>query len=216
MGLAKSPRMRRALVFLLLVALVSGLSAPGAVAKRRKKPPAPVPVDVTYYVVWNSDHCSLSTTMVSTPDEYCADPAAGVLAPAIGQGPFLMEALDGVPLTLDAAKVIKGSIDIHSFYAVGVGPDVVGVGQAQLEVRLAGTSAGAEVVIGELTTEPYMVTPASADYQVDFEITPPPELAGKVFDSLTLSLESTGTFVFHGIFTTDGTSTLTIGAFKSP
>lgn len=209
--------MRRILVFLLLVTLVSGLSAPGAIAKKRKKRPAPVPVDLTYYVVWNSDHCSISTTMVSTPDEYCADPAAGVLAPALGQGPFNMEALDGFPLTLDAAKIIQGSIDIHSFNAVGMGlPDVIGVGQAQLEVRLAGTSAGQEVVIGELTTEPYLVTPASADYQVDFEITPPPELAGKVFDSLTLTLESTGTYVFHGIFTTDGTSTLTMGAFASP
>ncbi len=208
--------MRRNLTVFLIVILVLALAAPGAVAKKKKKkPPAPVPIDLTYYVVWNADHCSLSTTMVSTPDEACADPGSGLLAP-IGQGPWNMEALDGLPLTIDVSKTIRASIAVDSYYAVGVGPDVMGIGQAQVEVRLVGTSAGQEVVIGELTTDPYMVTPASADYQVDFEIQPPAEVAGKVFEGLTLSLESTGTHLFHGVFTTDGTSTLTIGSFITP
>jgi hypothetical protein len=216
MGRRTQPHMRRNLTVLLMVVLVLSLSAPGAIAKKRKKPPAPVPVDLTYYVVWNADHCSLSTTMVSTPDEACADPGAGLLAPAIGAGPWSMEALDGLPLTIDVSKTIRASIAVESYYAVGVGPDVMGIGEAQVEVRLVGTSGGQEVVIGELTTDPYMVTPASAEYQVDFEIQPPPEAAGKVFDSLTLSLESTGTHLFHGVFTTEGTSTLTIGSFATP
>jgi hypothetical protein len=125
-----------------------------------------------------------------------------------------MPALDAIPLTLDAAKPILGKINVQSFYAVGVGPDVMGAGMAELNVKLVGTSGGAEVVIGELSTEPYLVTPASADYVVEFEIQPAPELQGKVFDDLTLHLELGGDQMFHGVIPADGTSTLTIGAFS--
>lgn len=124
-----------------------------------------------------------------------------------------MPALDGLPLTLDSSKVVKASISADSFYAVGVGPDVMGVGQAQIHATLTGTSAGSDVAIGEVTTDPYTVTPAESHYTVNFEVPVPAELNGKTLDGLTLSMELVGNQMFHGVFPADGSSTLTIGAF---
>ena len=203
--------MRRYLVFLLMIGLIAGLLAPNvAVAKKKKKKKKPVPVEVTYYINWGDEVCVLSLTPVES-EEACADPLAGATS-AFGTA-FDMAAIDGLPLTLDAAQPIKGSINVESYYFAGLGPDVMGVGQPELEVKLAGTSGGEEVVIGELTTDPYTVTPASADYTVEFEIVPPEELAGTVLDELTLTLQVTGNSMFHGVFPANGTSTLTLGAF---
>ena len=206
--------MKKSLAVLVALGLVAGAVASPALA-RKKKPKKPVPVDVTYYLVWNGEGCAIATTQANaSPEDACADVFSGALGPELGTGPFLMPALDGIPLTLDAAKAIKGTINVESWYATGEVPDVMGVGAPQLEVALTGTSAGEEIVIGQFTSEPYIVTPASAEYVVEFEITPAPELAGKVFDSLTLSLESTGNAMFHGVFPADGTSTIVLGAFS--
>ncbi|MGH2756054.1 MAG: hypothetical protein ACRDLB_16705 [Actinomycetota bacterium] len=206
--------MRRYLVPLLVVGLVAGSFVPDvAVAKKKKKKKKPVPVEVTYHINWGDDTCVLSLTPVES-EEACADPFAGATS-SLGTA-FDMAAIDGLPLTLDAAQPIKGTINVQSYYFVGAGPDVMGIGQPQLEVKLAGTSDGEEVVIGELTTEPYTVTPASADYTVEFEIVPPEELVGTVLDDLTLTLQITGNSMFHGVFPADGTSTLTLGALAIP
>lgn len=213
--------MKRSLVLILTLGLIVGSFAPVADAarkkKKKKKPPAPVPVDVTYYIVWNGEGCALSITQdLANPEEACADPFAGVTGPMLGTGPFAMPALDALPLTLDAAKPIKGTISVESWYATGEIPDVMGTGEAEIAVSLTGTSGGEEVVIGELTTEPYIVTPAEANYVVEFEFEPPAELAGKVLDDLVLSLEATGNQMFHGVFPADGSSTLVVGALAVP
>lgn len=207
--------MRRHIVLILLVGLVASLFAPTAGAAKRKRKKPPVPVDVVYHIVWNGEGCALSTTTaLANPEEACADPFAGAAGEQLGTGPFAMPALDGVPITLDAAKPILGKISTESFYLAGAGPDVMGIGEAQLEVKLTGMSGGEEVVIGELVTDPYIVTPATADYVVEFEMPIPPELAGKVFEGLTLNLELSGHQMFHGVLPADGSSTLTIGAFQ--
>ena len=207
--------MRRHIVLILLVALVASLFAPNATAAKRKRKKPPVPVDVVYHIVWNGEGCALSTTTeLANEEEACADPFAGAAGEQLGTGPFAMPALDTLPLTLDAAKPILGKISTESFYAVGVGPDVMGIGAAQLEVKLTGMSVGEEIVIGELVTDPYVVTPATAEYVVEFEMPVPPELAGKTFEGLTLHLELSGDQMFHGVLPADGTSTLTIGALQ--
>ena len=203
--------MKRNIAFLLVIGLVVGMLAPTVATAKKKKKKKPVPVDQIYYINWAEDTCVLSVTAVES-EEACADPFAGAPAPAFGTA-FEMAAVDGLPLTLDVAKPITGVINVESYYLVGVGPDVMGVGQPEIEVTLAGTAAGAEVVIGELTTEPYTVTPASSDYVVEFEITPPEELAGTVLDTLTLTMQITGNSMFHGVFPANGTSTLTMGGF---
>ena len=203
-----------ALVLVVSVFAITGGTATAA-KKKKKKKPAPVAVDVTYHINWGGEGCVLQLTAVDA-DEACVDPFAGALGEELGTGPHAMPAIEGLPLTLDAAKPIKGSISASSYYAVGVGPDVMGIGQAELYVKLVGTSAGEEIVIGELTTDPYTVTPAQADYIVEFELTPAADLTGKVLDDLTLELELRGNQMFHGVLNANGTSTLTVGASALP
>lgn len=211
--------MKRHVALLLALALVASIFAvtggSASAAKKKKKKPVPVAVDVAYFINWDGEGCALQLKAVPS-EEACADPFAGALGSELGTGPWVMPFLEGLPLTLDAAKPIKGSISAESFYLVDVGPDVMGIGQAELYVKLVGTSGGEELVLGELTTDPYLVTPAQANYTVPFEITPPADMAGKVFDSLTLTLELQGDQMFHGVLNADGTSTVTMGAFALP
>jgi hypothetical protein len=208
--------MRRPVVLLLVIALVAGAFTSSALAAKKKKPkkPVPVAVDTTFHIVWDGEGCALSTTTdAANAEEACADIFWGALGQELSDGPALIPAVDGLPLAIDVSKPIKGKLSVESWYFTGLVPDVMGVGQAKVDVALTGTAAGEEIVIGEVSTEPYVVTPASADYSVEFEIQPPPELAGKVFEGLTLSLQTSGNQMFHGVFPADGTSTLTIGAF---
>lgn len=211
--------MRRHLVALLALGLVVGALAPAQAAKKKKpKPkPAPVAVDVAYHVVWNGDACALSTTTaLATEDEYCSDPFAGApAATGLNTGPFVMSAIDGLPLTLDAAKPIKGKIEMDSFVLANEAPVPMGVGQAEVQIVLTATSAGAEVTLGETTAE-YIVTPQTTDYEIEFEMTPAADLAGKVLDSITFSAEVVGNSAFHGSIPANGKSTITFGSFASP
>lgn len=219
--------MRRHLVALLALGLVVGALAPAQAAKKKPKPkpkpPVPVAVDVTYNVVWNGDACALSiATTLADAAQACQDPFAGVPAAtgvpaAAGEstGPYVISAIDGLPLTLDAAKPIKGKIQMDSYVLADEAPAPMGVGLSEVVVTLTGTSAGAEVAIGEATAE-YQVTPASTDYEFEFEIKPGADLANKVLDELTMTVEVAGNTAFHGVIPADATSTLTLGAFALP
>lgn len=211
--------MKRHIVLLLVVGLLVGALAPAQAAKKKKKK-KPVPVDLTYTIVPAGDAaCGLSTDADLAGDTSCGDPFGGsTTGPVAGSGePILVAALDGLPLTLDAAKPIKGTLNIGSYTLAALADNGAGVplgaGEGQWQVALTGTSDGEDVTIGELTTETYTVTPGTGDYEVTFEITPGEELAGTVFDSLTLSLEMVGSATLHGAIQADGTSTLTVGAF---
>lgn len=214
--------MKRNLVVLLAIGLIVGALAPAQAAKKKKPkpPPAPVAVDVTYNVVWDGTTCALSTsTDLVSPDNSCGDPFGGsVTGPALGSGePIVMAALDGVPLTLDPTKKVTGKLIVGSYTLAalsgtpaGIG---LGVGEAQWDIVVSGESGGDTVTIGEVTTEPYLVTPGSGDHEVTFEITPGADLAGKVFNTLQLSAIQTGSATIHGAIVTDGSS-MTLGAFK--
>lgn len=211
--------MKRHLIVLLVIGLVVGALAPAQAAKKKKKP-KPVAVDLTYNVVWGGETCALSTlTDLATPDQSCGDPFAGsTTGPVLGTGePIVIAAIDGLPLTLDAAKPVKGTLHTRSYTLAALADNGAGVplgaGEAEWQIVLAGTSAGEDVIIGEVTTEPYLVTPGTGDYEVTFEIAPPAELAGKVFDTLSLSLEQIGSATVHGAIRADATSMLTLGAF---
>ena len=209
--------MKRYAVILMVIGLVLGLLGSTADARKKKKP-KPVPVDQVFYIVWDGEGCALATTTdMASEEDACADPFAGAFGAQLGSGPWAMPALDGIPVTLDASKPITGKISAESYYLFGppAQGDVMGIGQAELSVKLVGVSGGEEIVIGELTTDPYLVTPASAEYVVEFEIDPADELQNKVFESLTLHLELTGDQMFHGVLPADGTSTLTVGAYET-
>ena len=216
--MAKGDGMRRYAILMLVVALVVGALAPAQAAKKKKKP---VAVDVVYKVVGGDGTCLLSVDPALATDGSCGDPFGGsITGPAAGSGPTLISALDNLPLTLDAAKPIKGTFVMGSYTLAALADNglgqPLGAGEAQWDVILTGASGGKDVTIGEVTTESYLVTPGTGDYEVTFEITPAAELAGKVFDELTLSLEQVGPTLIHGAIGTDATSSLTIGAFAVP
>ena len=205
-----------------MLALALGALAP---ATAKKKKPKFKPVNVTYNVVWQ-EACALSVkTDLANPEESCGDPFAGSTTGDIAQAttlssgePILISAVDGLPLKLNASKPIQGSFIFGSYTLAaladqGLGQPL-GVGEAQYQIIMAGTSGGKEVVVGEVTTEPYTVTPGTDDYEVTFEITPAAETAGKTFDSLSLSFQQIGSATIHGAVSADATSKLTLGAFK--
>lgn len=208
--------MRRNLVILLLAALVVGMIAPAEAAKKKKKPPAkPVPVDVVYNVVSGGEAtCALS--IATGEPASCGDPFGGGITGAAGQaaGPIPIAAVDGLPLTLDASKPIKGKFVMRSYGLAAVPQAPLGAGEAEVTFVLTAIAGGEDLTLGEATTS-YLVSPASRTYDVEFEIAPAAELTGKVLDSLTLSYEVTGPAVLHGGLSDDG-NTLTLGAFAVP
>ena len=210
--------MKRSIVVLLVVALAFGALAPAQAKKKKKK--KPVPVDLTYNVGWQDETCVLSvTTDLANEDGSCGDPFAGsTTGPIAGTGePILVTAVDGLPLTLDGSKPITGTLHMGSYTLAALADagagQPLGVGEAQWNVVLAGSSGGADVTIGEVDTEAYTVMPGTGDYEVTFEIAPSADAAGKVFDTLTLALEQTGSATVHGALQADGSSTLVVGAF---
>ena len=210
--------MKRYVILMLVVALGVGLMAPAQAARKKK---SPVPVDVTYSVVGGDGACVLSVDAGLATDASCGDPFGGsITGPAAGTGPTLIPAMDGLPLTLDAAKPVKGTFEMGSYTLAALAdngvPVPLGVGEAQWHIILTGTSGGNDVTIGEVTTDTYLVTPGTGNYEVTFEITPAPELARKVFSELTISLEQIGPTLIHGAIGTDATSSLTVGAFAVP
>jgi len=212
--------MKRYLILLLVVALGAGLLAPAQAAKKKKKK-KPVPVDLTYKVVGGDGACVLSVDEELATDGSCGDPFGGAITgPSQGSGPTLISAIDSLPLTLDASKPVKGTFDMGSYTLAALADNglgqPLGVGEAQWHVILTGTSGGEDITIGEVTTDTYMVTPGTGDYEVTFEIAPAAELSRKVFDGLTLSLEQIGPTLIHGAIGTDATSSLTLGAFAVP
>lgn len=202
--------MRKAIAAAVVLVLVVAVGPVQA-----KKKPKLVPTNVTYYSVGSGDACGSLTLTQGEGDGGCGNPFYGLLEPAspTGADPMQHLAVDGLPLTLDASKPITGSITVSSYTLNDIGPDVVGIGNAVLQISLTGTSGGEEVTIGEFESAPYMVTPAQQDYVVEVEITPDEALNGKVFDSLTMSLKNTGNSLFHGAYPADGTTQLTFGAF---
>ena len=204
--------MKRKLAVLVALGLVVGSLAGTADAKKKKpKPKAPTPVDVSFQLGMEGDACVFSTTPMPG-DGDCGSPFFGLLASQLEQGPVGASAVDGLPLTVDATKPIKGTIIVES-YALAVGPDIVGVGQPTVVITATATSGGEEIAIGEFTSEPYLVTPPTVQYPIEFEIAVPAEHDKKVLDGLTLTWEVTGPSMFHGAVQPDGTTNFTMGAY---
>lgn len=210
--------MRRQLVVLVVVGLIVGALAPAEAAKKKKKPPAPavpVPVDLVYNVVSGGEAtCALS--IATGEPASCGDPFGGAITGAAGQsaGPIAIAAIDGLPLTLDASKPIKGKFVMRSYGLAAVPQAPLGAGEAEITWVLTATAGGEDLTLGEATSS-YLVSPASRTYEVEFEMAPAADLTGKVLETLTLTYEATGPTVLHGGLSDDG-NTLTLGAFAVP
>lgn len=205
--------MKKKIAILVALGLVVGsLAGTAEAGKKKKKPKAPVPVDVNFTLGLADDACIFSIT--PTPgDGDCGSPFWGVLGEELEPDALGASAVDGLPLTIDATKPIKGTIVFES-YALAVGPDVVGIGQPSVTITATGTSGGAEVALGEFTSDPYTVLPNQVQYPVEFEIQIPAENDKKVLDGLTLTWKVTGNSMFHGAVQPDGVNGFTIGGWK--
>lgn len=195
--------MRRSLTFLLLVATIAA-AAPAAGAGRPVKPSR------TFYVVpGDQDQCGLSSDRkLVDPSHSCGTRDNAATGTVLGAEPVWFPALDALPVRLDVARPIEGTVVVNSRYLIGYDYPV-GAGQAQLEVTVAGTVAGEEVTVGTVTTDAYSVTPDRVDYEVGFRIDPDPALAGAALTELRLGLEVVGPNVNHNLYYADGRSAVT-------
>jgi hypothetical protein len=217
--------MKRALVFSLIAALIAvALVAPAeAKKKKKKKPPAPVAVDATYFLRRDGEGCTdaavrfLSLTDAEDIDTgSCGNQTYGIPAQVLGADPitFATREGDGIPMTLDATKEIKGLIGVKSSSAQGTVR--VGAGNTTLHVELLGT-VGDETKTIATGDFDYQVTPGDINqvYEVEITLTPDVALDKAVFTSLTLALQNTGDSVAHGFYTTDNpASNFTLGIWQ--
>lgn len=187
--------MRRALALLVLAVVMAVPATAGG-----------SPGDRTWHLVAarQKGRCALSVDPARADASRC-DTSAELTS----SGTVWFSASDGLPLRLDVTRPIYGTVTVHSGYLWGT-LGSAGVGQAQLEVTVAGVAAEKEVVAGTFTSEPYPVTPDDMEYEVEFQIDPNEALAGKTLTEVRLGLEVTGPNVGHNLYYADGRSTLTL------
>lgn len=197
--------MRRTTALVLLVGLAAA-AAPVAHAARFN---AKALRSRTFYVVPAGAECGLSTNPArGDPQRSCTHDGVEYHTTILGTTPIEMPALDGVPMALDASGSIEVDVLVRSRATFSYeGP--LGVGQAELNVRLTATANGEEVVIGE-ATESYSVSPASLDYRVQMTIDPEPGLAGAKLSAPTMHVSVTGPTVNHGYIPADASTRITL------
>lgn len=196
--------MRRTLVTFMLVAVVAA-AVPEALAGTSKTRSSR-----TFYVLPGdgSGECALSVARTLDARGSCWTDSFAV-TPGLPSETVWMAARDGLPLSLDVARSIRGSITVRARYLWGdVG--AMGAGQAQLEVTVTGVSEGEEVVVGTITSDAYSVTPDVTEYEVPFQIEPDAALAGATLSDLRLGVAIAGANVNHAVFPADGRSSVTI------
>lgn len=231
--------MRKPLIALVAVGLVAGAIAAPAQAKKKKpkpKPPvsAPVQMDQKYYLVnLNEGDCAsegmllmlgqvdvgggcgslfagpvnsalvAGTQGVCTPGTAAQGPICGTIRHTAGEG---------LPVTLDATKKIKGTIFVASYSGVSQNPAGLAVGAATFHMRLVGTVNGEEKELGTFSAD-YTVTPDKQVYEVPFEIALEGALDKAELTSLATDLWNTGPAAVHGFYETN-TSNIVLPIWK--
>lgn len=200
--------MKKVLVAVLVGGLVAGALVAPAAAKKKKKPKAPVPAELTYFLHWDDDgaggcagakHMNLEDT--EDPGHGCGptqQPAQEAYI-ATGAQPKIEAAWPasvGTPFVLDASRKITGEIVVQTD---------IGAPLAALEVTITGQSGGEMKEIGTFTSADFTLpsTFVTGDPEiVAFEIAPPGELQGLSFDSFTVTTavrKAAATFTYIGL-----------------
>lgn len=189
--------MLRRITALLLVVALAGLVA-GPVQAKKKKPKAPVPVAVTYYINWAGDCAGsgfLSVTSTPNPD------ACALFFPELGNS-FAFPASDGLPFVLDATKAM--TVDFELSHALTVA--------GEYEVIVTGTVAGqdAEVARGTAT----VAAAAEESTPMHFDLQPDAALDKAEVSALTLTINWSGGMSYSTIALEDGTATMVVNAYR--
>lgn len=185
--------MRKTIVVGLLAGLVAGAVAV-APAQAKKGPAA-----VNFYL--RAADCTAEVFGLSTLDESgdgtCGGFEQGTVngaSEAAGQemAHHTWVAYDGLPLTLDAAQPLTGTIYTVSWVGPSAGP-------ATLDVAIEVTVGGKSVLVGTATTD-YVVTPGLGASEVVFEIDVPDELNKKKITGLQMTTTSRGFAPIQGYY----------------
>jgi hypothetical protein len=193
------------LVTIVLVGLLAfGLLGPASAKKKKaKKPPAPVPVEMKFFLRTEPSCEAPFLSLTDGEDESnCFFGFDDMLneypqaEPVIGDPVDHYVAADGVPLKLDTTRKVVGSFQIIAYPSSRVSGQPVwfGMGNAEVDVTLKASIAGEEKVLGTFT-KAYTAGPSHTEV-VDFEFLLDPALQGATVDSLTLDVWTHGTVVF--------------------
>lgn len=202
------------LITLALVALLAfSVVGPAAAKKKKpKKPAAPVPVELQFFMrrddcATDVDNPHLSLTDSPEDVECAATDAmlsdvyhdAGLVDPTTAH-----PAADGVPFTIDPSRKASGLIAIRSWNGAGAG-------QAVVDLEVVATVNGEEVSLGTFS-ETYVAAPDTT-YEFPYELTLDPALAGGVVTDLSVNVYTHGQTVgMHGMIEYDAP----VSFFKVP
>lgn len=217
---------RRSVALIAVAAMVFAISAAPAIAGKRKKPPAPTPVDLTFWLrnQTNPAACTeeaLQLLLSDGPDTgSCGSAFSGPVNEILfqaGDEPsgITYQAAEGLPFLLDASKEIKGTIVVstHRGNAANtmVGPSA---GPTTFVITLTGTINGESKVIAEGSYD-YTVTPDKQYVPVEIALKPDAALDKQSVTTLELTMYNRGVAPLHGFYKTeDPASSFTIGALE--
>jgi hypothetical protein len=180
-------RVKKTIILVLVAILGISLIGPATAKRKKRKPKAPVPVELPYFLRMDAECTAPSLSLVDAEDPDCVYGDGG-LADAYQEAGLLdmvahYVAADGLPFVLDTARHVTGSIGIRGWNGAGVG-------DAQVDITLFGTIAGEEVELGTYS-EAYTPLPQETKViELDLEIDP--AFAGATIEGLKLDIYSHG------------------------
>lgn len=202
--------MKKIVIFLLVGLLGVAVLGPAAAKKKKpKKPAAPAPVELQYFLR-APESCTdafLSLTDGTDADCVYVDSATNAAATAAGLDAWMhYPAVDGLPLTLDTARKVVATIATRGANGTGAGP-------TSFEFKLIGTIAGEEK---ELATHTESGTFGPGEIKtMEFEMTLDPALAGAVLEGLRFDIYVDGpALVGRGIEHDEPVSSIKVPALK--
>ncbi|MDQ3953495.1 MAG: hypothetical protein M3279_11120 [Actinomycetota bacterium] len=221
--------MKKLIVVGLVAGLMVGALAPAQAGKKKKKPktpPAPVAVDLKFFLT-DADGCTTSENLLSlthVPSDGCWYVDSGAPYEAIVQAGLLTPAdlavtwtaTDGVPFTLDATKHVTGEITTEGGACVVSGvcaPVTLSAGNATLDVVVQGEIDGEMTDLGTFS-ESFQTIPGTK-HTTKVDITLDAALDKKQVTNLTVATYIHGPAVLHGtVVLDDPASFVTLPALK--
>lgn len=197
-------------VVTLAVVAALALVVVGPADAKKKKPKKLSPAAVQYFLRTAEDCTApfLSTTDGEDVDCIYGDTGFSAVGEAAGEDwSMTYVASDGLPLVLDTAGKVTGSMAIRGWNTAG------GIGEAEVDLVLSATIAGEEKEIGTFN-HAYSAGPAHVE-TIEFEMVLDPALAGVTLDGMSLNVYAHGLTVGgRGVEHDDVVPSITIPALQ--
>ena len=194
----------------LAVVVALALVVVGPADAKKKKPKKLAPVAVQYFLRTAEDCAApfLSTTDGEDVDCIYGNTGFSAVGEATGEDwSMTYVAADGLPLVLDGAGKVTGTIGVRGWNTYG------GIGDSEVDLVLTATIAGEEKEIGTYN-HAYSAGPAHHE-SIEFEIPLDPALSGLTVEALSLNFHSHGlTLGGRGVEHDEPVSSITIPALQ--